>query len=271
MQVSAHRTQSIYTNQTSQNNNSGLSASRFMQQVDPQVAQIFEEMSVGWDEDLKLKRAMSLSLHLTHPMFLTFKEGYPEGMPKDLQYALESQKEAYTSLRTQEEKSSYMLSWMINHIGHEISDDPEFKNVLIDMRERYNTTYNASEIGKEIIEPQEDEIDYALEQFKESLRTKGALKFLMDFNLEKIEEKVKEYKEKLLKEMGDSPENLAEIEKMVENYRKKLLEEMQEKTAKEKESQEGTLVFSMQSFVKMLLEEGTNKENSPLKDILQSS
>ena len=122
---------------------------------------------------------------------------------------------------------------------------------------------------KEIIEPQEDEIDYALEQFKESLRTKGALKFLMDFNLEKIEEKVKEYKEKLLKEMGDSPENLAEIEKMVEDYRKKLLEEMQEKTAKEKEDQKGTLVFSVQSFVKMLLEKGTNKETSPLKDILQ--
>ena len=42
---------------------------------------------------------------------------------------------------------------------------------------------------------------------------------------------------------------------------------MQEKTAKEKENQKGTLVFSVQSFVKMLLEEGTNKENSPLQDI----
>ncbi|MDY0134274.1 MAG: hypothetical protein RBS14_01120 [Atribacterota bacterium] len=269
MQVSANHTSSIYTNPTSQNKSgSGLSATKFMEQVDPKIVQIFEEMSAGWDEDLKLKRAMSLSLHLTHPMFLNFQEGYPEGMPKDLQYALESQKETYTSLRTEEEKSSYMLSWMINRIGHEISDDPEFKNVLIDIRERYNTD-NSKEIGTEIIETQEDETDYALEHFKDSLRTKGALKFLLDFNLEKIEEKVKEYKEKLLKEMGDSPENLAEIEKMVENYRKKLLEEMQEKTAKEKEDQKGTLVFSVESFVKMLLEEGTNKENSPLKDILQ--
>ena len=162
-----------------------------------------------------------------------------------------------------------MLNWMINHIGHETSDDPEFKNVLIDMREHYNTTYNANKIGKEIIEPQEDETDYALEQFKASLRTKGALKFLMDFNLEKIEEKVKEYKEKLLKEMGDSPENLAEIEKMVENYRKKLFEEMQEKTAKEKEEKGDSLVFSMQSLARTLLEQNTPKNDSALQKMLQ--
>lgn len=74
---------------------------------------------------------------------------------------------------------------------------------------------------------QSDISDEDVQKFLHDLRTKGAAKFLADLNEEKIEKKVEEYKQKLLKDMGDSPEALKEIATLVEAYKKQLLEELQ--------------------------------------------
>lgn len=69
--------------------------------------------------------------------------------------------------------------------------------------------------------------DEDIKKFLHDLRTKGAAKFLADLNKEKIEKKVEEYRQKLLKDMGDSPEALKDIETLVAAYKKQLLEELQ--------------------------------------------
>jgi len=208
--------------------NKGLSASSFMEQVDPEIAQIFEEMSVGLDDDTKLKRAMSLSLHLSFgPMFLRFQNGeYPEGMPDDVIASMQQQTDEWNKLETDKERNIYTLDWMIEHIGHEQSGDPEFEGFLRDLRasfagERLSEYKSRDEINDE---------DAALQKFKKDLTTKGAIKFLYDYNMEKIEEMVEKYKEKLLENLSENPtpEELAQINDMVETYRKQLLEQLTE-------------------------------------------
>lgn len=73
-----------------------------------------------------------------------------------------------------------------------------------------------------------NEDDPALQKFKDDLTTKGAVKFLYDFNMEKIEEMLEKYKEELLKEMEKNPELELDIDKMVSDYKKELLERFRE-------------------------------------------
>nr|MBL0708085.1 hypothetical protein [Sulfurimonas sp.] len=68
-----------------------------------------------------------------------------------------------------------------------------------------NTFWEAFEnaYGKKDIE--EKTRDPEVLQFIEDLTSKGAIAFLADMNYKKIEEKLKEFEDKLIKQMGDSP------------------------------------------------------------------
>ena len=239
MQVNSNPLQSnnIYNpSKKEENINKSFSASMFMEQVDPEIAKLFEEYSTGLDPDTKLKRAMSMSLHLSMgPLFLRFKDGnYPDGMPDDLKASLEAQNKEWDKLQTDKEKNIYTLDWMIDHIGHEQSDDPAFEQFLKDIRASYAGEAKSDFKSRDEINDE----DVALQQFKKDLTTKGALKFLYDFNMEKIEEMVEKYKKELLENLGENPtpEELAEVEKMVDDYRKKLLEQLSELNDKNKNS-----------------------------------
>lgn len=260
MQVNSNSLQSnnIYNPaKKEENTNKSFSASMFMEQVDPEIAKLFEEFSTGLDPDTKLKRAMSMSLHLSMgPMFLRFKDGnYPDGMPDDVKSSLEAQNKEWDKLQTDKERNVYTLDWMIEHIGHEQSGDPEFEQFLKDIRASYAGETKSDYKSRDEINDE----DAALQQFKKDLTTKGALKFLYDFNMEKIEKMVEKYKEELLKNLGENPtpEELAGVEKMVEDYRKKLLEQLAEINDKDKNSSLNInrLEFEMLSKLDSKLEE----------------
>lgn len=229
MQVSTalEQNHNIYSSNKSETTSSkGLSASTFMEQVDPEIAEIFEEMSTGLDEDIKIKRAMSLSLHLSFgPMFLRFQDGdYPEAMPDSVSKAMQQQTEGWNKLDSDKDRNIYTLDWMIDHIVHKQSDDPEFEIFLRDIR----ASYSGEEIRKNKTRDEINDEDMELQQFKKDLTTKGSIKFLYDYNLEKIEKMVEKYKKELLENLGKNPtpEELAQISDMVEEYRKQLLEQL---------------------------------------------
>lgn len=244
-----------------ENINKSLSASNFMEQVDPEIATLFEEASAGLDADTKLKRAMSMSLHLSMgPLFLKFKDGnYPDEMPDDIKASLESQNQEWNKLQTDKEKNVYTLDWMIDHIVHEQSDDPEFEQFLKDIR----TSYTGEVKNDFKSRDEKNDEDVALQQFKKDLTTKGAVKFLYDFNMEKIEEMVEKYRQELLKNLGEdpTPDELAEVEKLVEEFRKNLLEQLSELNDENKNSpfNIGRLEFEI-----------TNNMDSKLEDILEN-
>ncbi|WP_428737347.1 pre-mRNA-splicing factor CWC21 [Sulfurimonas sp.] len=111
----------------------------------------------------------------------------------------------------------------------------------------------------------EDETDSAVAQFLKDLREKGALKFLLDLNQEKIDKLVEEYREKLLDELGDSPEMMTRIDKLVDNFRKKLLEDLQNALDNDKH----TTPINSNVLALMTFEHYTN-QNSHLEELLQS-
>jgi len=264
MQISSNISQSsqVYNPKNKEQDlNISFSASRFMEQVDPEIATLFEQASIGLDADTKLKRAMSMSLHLSFgPMFRHFQDGnYPEGMPKDIRASMESQNKEWDVLQTDRERNIYTLDWMIERIGHKISDDPEFEGFLKDIRASYTGEVKSDFKSRDEI----NEDDIALQQFKKDLTTKGALKFIYDFNMEKIEEMVEKYRQELLKNLGENPtpEELAEVEKLVEDYRKKLLEQLAELNDDDKNS-----AFN----INRLEFEVMNSDKTTLKDVLSS-
>jgi len=110
----------------------------------------------------------------------------------------------------------------------------------------------------------EEKREPTVEKFLNDLRTKGAVVFLADFNKEKIEDMIKEFKEKLVKSMGSTPENLVEIEQLVNAYRKQLLEEMEANL----DDDEKNIKINTQATVKILLDL-KDKEEKPLEKLLQ--
>lgn len=111
----------------------------------------------------------------------------------------------------------------------------------------------------------EEERDPAVEEFLEKLRTKGASTFLAELNMEKIEKKIEEYRDKLVKKMGDSPESMAKIEELVSQYKNQLLEETQA-NLDNNDKDEQTL--DAQAMVKIMLNLKT-EESTPLEKLLQ--
>lgn len=180
----------------------------------------------------------------------------PENKSLSASKFMEQQKEEYLKLTDEKEKNIYKLDWMINHIGFTQTSDPEFEGFLKDMRNKYAGTQISDYKSRDEINDE----DSALQKFKNDLITKGALKFLHDFNMEKIEEMVEKYKQKLLKEMEDNPELDLDIDKMVADYKKGLLERLAELNEEDKKS----LIN-----VKRLEFEIADKLNTKLEEVLQ--
>lgn len=129
----------------------------------------------------------------------------------------------------------------------------------------FNDTYK----GDKSVNPTE-ETSADIDRFLYNLRTKGAAKFLADLNQEKIEKLVEEYKQKLIEQMGDSPEAMVEIEKLVEQFKKQLIEEMREKTEEEaKHKKPNDTPLSSNSFVEELISLQNKKTIKPLEELLK--
>lgn len=109
--------------------------------------------------------------------------------------------------------------------------------------------------------------DSAVAQFLKDLRTKGAAKFLADLNEEKIKKMVEEYKQKLIDEMGDSPEAMQKIEKIVEDFMKKFIEKMEDET---KNKNKKIAPISSDSLVQQIIDMQQKKETKPLEKLLQA-
>jgi len=105
----------------------------------------------------------------------------------------------------------------------------------------------------------------SIDNFIKELREKGASGFLADFNMKKIEEKIEEFRKKLISELGDSPEALKSIEKMVADFKKQLLEELQSSLDSNQDSKK----LDFQSSVKIFLKMKDYTAYSPLENLLQ--
>jgi hypothetical protein len=112
----------------------------------------------------------------------------------------------------------------------------------------------------------EPEEDSAVAKFLNDLLTKGAVKFLADFNMEKIQAKIDEYRKKLEEQMGDSPQELQEIEKMVEDFTKQLLEELEASLDSNKKDKPG----STDAIIKSILKIKVDNPAKPLEELLSS-
>jgi len=112
----------------------------------------------------------------------------------------------------------------------------------------------------------ETEENSAVAKFLNDLLTKGATKFLADFNMEKIQAKIDEYRKKLEEQMGDSPQELQEIEKMIEAFTKQLLEELESSLDSSKKDKPG----SKDAIIKSLLEMKVDNPTKPLEELLSS-
>ena len=108
-----------------------------------------------------------------------------------------------------------------------------------------------------------EERDPAVEKFLEDLRHKGAIAFLAEMDQKKIEDKIKEFKDKLIKEMGNSPKAMAKIDKMVNDFTKQLLEELQNGLDNKKDSSK----LDTQAMVKILIDMKKDV-NTPLEKLL---
>ena len=128
----------------------------------------------------------------------------------------------------------------------------------------FNASYNGDKTQSQSSQSQDDSVA----KFLHDLRTKGAAKFLADLNKEKIDKLVEEYKQKLMDESGDSPEELQKIEKLVEEFKKKLLEEMKEKMEEDSKNKKNAMPMRADTLVQMILETQQKKKN-PLEELLQ--
>lgn len=129
--------------------------------------------------------------------------------------------------------------------------------------------FNDSLTGDKTQDVEEQRSD-EVAKFLKDLREKGAMKFLADLNQEKIDKMVEEYKQKLMKEMGDSPQAMQDIEKLVEEFKKQLLEEMHEKTKEEAKNEGKTIPISNNSFVQQLIDMQQTNETKPLDKLLKT-
>jgi len=135
----------------------------------------------------------------------------------------------------------------------------ETKTSIRNFWQTFNTAYEGDRISTNETE------NIAVKNFLKELREKGAAGFLANLDMEKIEEKVKEFRDKLIEQMGDSPEAMATIEKMVSDYRKQLLEQLKNSLDKD----EKPISIDSQVSIKTLLNLRT-EEKSPLTELLSS-
>jgi len=141
------------------------------------------------------------------------------------------------------------------------SSSEKFKSTIRQFWQAFETNYSGDRSSAT-----DEKVDLALQKFRNDLHTKGASKFLADLNKEKIEEKVQEFRDKLLKEMGDSPEALKEIDKQVTDYRKQLLEELENSLDSNKKK-----IFVNSGAIIQALLDMKNGRNQPLNELLKSN
>ncbi len=115
----------------------------------------------------------------------------------------------------------------------------------------------------------QSEENSAVEKFLHDLRTKGATKFLADLNQEKIDKLVEEYKQKLMKEMGDSPEAMEKIAKLVDEFKKNLIEEMKEKMEEELKNAKNVNTIKIDTFIMTMLNNSKEKKSSHFEELLK--
>jgi predicted RNase H-related nuclease YkuK (DUF458 family) len=152
---------------------------------------------------------------------------------------------------------SKQVDAMLNPKGGAFTSEAT-KQAIITFWEAFESAYKGEKSNVT-----EEETDPAVAKFLEDLRSKGAVAFLAEFNMEKIEKKVEEFRQKLLKEMGDSDENMAKIEELVSQFRKQLMEELQASLDNEKEKPK----FDAEAMIKTLLNMKSDK-NSELEKLL---
>ncbi len=147
-----------------------------------------------------------------------------------------------------------------------------YTNMTQSFKTKENVDFSvASEQKNEILYTQEEteskssQTDEALADFLKKLREKGAAKFLADLNKEKIEALVEEYKQKLIDNMGDSPEALQDIAKLVEAFKAKLVEEMKEKM----EDEIKTAKYRLKGNTLLETHLNSQKRATPLEELLK--
>lgn len=101
------------------------------------------------------------------------------------------------------------------------------ENFKIAVRNFWEVFQSAYEGSRETTSKESTERDPAIKKFLKDLKEKGAMQFLSDLNQEKIEAKIEKFKNKLVAELGNSPEALAKIDKLVNDFKKQLLEELE--------------------------------------------
>jgi len=147
-----------------------------------------------------------------------------------------------------------------------------YTNMTQSFKTKENVDFSvASEQKNEILYTQEEteskssQTDEALADFLKKLREKGAAKFLADLNKEKIEALVEEYRQKLIDNMGDSPEALQDIAKLVEAFKAKLVEEMKEKM----EDEIKTAKYRLNGNTLLETHLNSQKRATPLEELLK--
>ncbi len=80
---------------------------------------------------------------------------------------------------------------------------------------------------------------------------------------------VEEYKQKLIKEMGDSPDAMEQIQKLVDEFKKNLIEQMKEKMEEDLKNSKNTNSLKIDTFIMTMLNNMQEKKSSPLKELLR--
>lgn len=148
------------------------------------------------------------------------------------------------------------------------SASPQTKEALANFWSTFQTAYESREISsyETKASSQKEEGMSETQEFLQKLLEKGAIAFLAEMNIEKIEKLVEEFREKLLAEKGDSPEAMKEIEKLVADFKKQLLENLENSL----DSSETKLKTSPIALVKTVLQM-TESKNSIFSNYLQES
>ncbi len=142
-------------------------------------------------------------------------------------------------------------------------------NLLVHAGEQCDFNNDGSVVVGNTPDDNAEATDSAVEKFLNDLRTKGAAKFLADLNQEKIDKMVEEYRQKLIAQMGDSPDAMAKIEKMISDFRKQLIEEMLTKMEDENERKNENSFISAETMMFALMD-AQKPQKQPLELLLQS-
>jgi hypothetical protein len=112
----------------------------------------------------------------------------------------------------------------------------------------------------------DSENDIDIEKFLSDLREKGALKFLAEFDKEKIEEQVDEYRKELEEKYKDDPEMMAKIDELVEKFKKQLIEKIEEKIKQDTSD----LTKKAQASIAVIKDMKSATKSSHLEEIIQN-